>query len=58
VKSVNVLGNEITLQPVPTETPAFTGSEATYRGLQGAGMLFMGLGLAGLLFGRKERYDS
>ena len=58
VKQVNVLGNEVTLLPVPGETPAFTGSDATYRGFQGVGLLLMGLGLAGLLRGRKERFNT
>ena len=58
VKPVNVLGNEITLLPVPGETPAFTGSDVTYRGFQGAGLLLMGLGLAGLLSSRKKKFNN
>ncbi len=57
VKPVKVLGNEITPLPAPGQTPAFTGSEATSHGLQGVGLLLMGLGFAGLVRGRKDNYD-
>ena len=51
---VKVLGVEIIPLPAPAETPAFTGSDSTYRGFQGVGLLLMGLGLAGLIRSRKE----
>jgi SdrD B-like domain len=54
---INVLGNEITRLPVPGDVPAFTGSATTYRGFQGVGLLLIGLGLAGLVRGRKERFE-
>jgi SdrD B-like domain len=57
VKPVKVLGAEITPLPAPGETPAFTGSEVTSHGLQGVGLLLMGLGFAGLVRGRKHIYD-
>jgi hypothetical protein len=57
IKPVNVLGDEIVPLPAPGDVPAFTGSAATYRGFQGFGLLMMGFGLAGLVRGRKERYD-
>jgi hypothetical protein len=55
-KPVKVLGNDITPLPAPGETPAFTGSEVTSRGLQGVGLLLMGLGFVGLL--RTRRYPN
>jgi SdrD B-like domain len=57
VKPVKVLGAEITPLPAPGETPAFTGSEVTSHGLQGVGLLLMGLGFAGLVRGRKDLHD-
>ena len=51
----------VEVNPAPAQpgvVPAFAGSEATNRGFQGAGLLLMGLGLAGLLRSRKEQYNN
>jgi uncharacterized surface anchored protein len=58
-----VLGETVTTVPAPANTPftnidpAVTGADTTNRGFQGAGLLLMGLGLAGLLRSRKEQYN-
>jgi hypothetical protein len=59
---IKVLPGGATKEPTPVKPvgviPAFAGSEATHRGFQGAGLLLMGLGLAGLLRARKEQYNN
>ncbi len=58
--TTNVLpSTEVKVDPAPAQpgvVPVYTGSDTTHRGFQGAGLLLMGLGLAGLLRSRKEQY--
>jgi large repetitive protein len=49
---------EVKVDPAPGLTPSYTGSDTSNRGFQGAGLLLMGLGLAGLLRSRKEQFNN
>jgi LPXTG-motif cell wall-anchored protein len=57
--TTNVLPSaEVQVDPAPGVIPGYTGSDTTNRGFQGAGLLLMGLGLAGLLRSRKEQFNN